>query len=89
MKLFYCFFNNRSYENNKAQLRVSLNLKQWWKKFVIVNHNGKKVERISTDACIFLKLFAAVSYLIWWKCVKFRMCDLIGLTTEAFFSAVN
>ena len=89
MKLFYCFFKNRSYENNKAQLRVSLNLKQWWKKFVIVNHNGKKVERISTDTCIFLKLFAAVSYLIWWKCVKFRMCDLIGLTTEAIFSSVN
>ena len=59
------------------------------KKFGIVNDNDSKVERTSTDTCRFLKWFAAVSDLIWWKCVKFRICDLIGLTIESIFSAVD
>ena len=40
MKLFYCFFKNESHKNNKARLRVNLNLKLWWKNFVIVNYIG-------------------------------------------------
>ena len=40
MKLFYCFFKNKCYENNKAQQKVNLNLKRWWKNFVTENNIG-------------------------------------------------
>ena len=40
LKLFYCFFKNKSYENNKAKLRVCLNWKLWWRNFIIVNDIG-------------------------------------------------
>ena len=43
MKLFYCFFKSlktRKFSQEFKTLKLSLNLKLWWKKFVIVNHIG-------------------------------------------------
>ena len=34
------FFKNKSYENKNAQLKVSQNLKLWWKDFATVNQTG-------------------------------------------------
>ena len=38
--------------------------------------NGSKAERTSTDACIFLRLFGAVSNLTWWKYVCWKATNV-------------
>ena len=84
--ILLCFFKKKSYENCKAQLRVSLkfslNLKLWRKKFCYCELcrlpccNDSKVER-TCRYIIFLKLFAAVSDLMRWKCVCWQSYEQV------------
>ena len=86
-----------NYED-KAQLRVNLNLKLWWENFIVKHTrfpccNGSKVEKTSTDKCIFHNMYICSH--LWFDLMeiclltKLRICVLIGVTIEVTFFAAN